>query len=76
MLCDGVQVQFQVGLVVNGGGMRAVNIVSSHAFLRGNVESIKGQGQVDLYTIWNWNHVKHYGMCSEGHNIIRVCTCV
>ena len=25
--------------------MRAVNIVSRHAFLRGHVESIKGQGQ-------------------------------
>ena len=47
MLCDCVQVQFQVGLAVDGGGMRAVNIVSRHAFLRGNVESIKGQGQVD-----------------------------
>ena len=41
-----VQVQFQVGLAVDGTGMRAVNIVSSHAFLRGHVESIKGQGQV------------------------------
>ena len=48
VLCDCVQVQFQVGLAVDGGGMRAVNIVSRHAFLRGNVESIKGQGQVHI----------------------------
>ena len=41
-----VQVQFQVGLAADGSGMRAVNIVSKHAFLRGYVESIKGQGQV------------------------------
>ena len=41
-----VQVQFQIGLAVDGNGMRAVSIVSRHAFLRGHVESIKGQGQV------------------------------
>ena len=46
-----VQVQFQVGLAVDGGGMRAVNIVSRHAFLRGNVESIKGQGQVCMSSV-------------------------
>jgi cold shock CspA family protein len=53
MLCDGVQVQFQVGLAVDGGGMRAVNIVSRHAFLRGNVESIKGQGQYGFISYQN-----------------------
>ena len=40
-------------MAVDRGGMRAVNIVSRHAFLGGNVESIKGQGEVDLYTRMN-----------------------
>lgn len=44
-LQEGDLVQFQVGLAVDGTGLRAVNIVSRHAFLRGHVESIKGQGQ-------------------------------
>ena len=44
--CVCVQVQFQVGTAVGGNGLRAVNIISRHAFLRGYVESIKGQGQV------------------------------
>ncbi|CAI8041184.1 hypothetical protein GBAR_LOCUS22903, partial [Geodia barretti] len=38
VLQEGDPVQFQVGLAVDGGGMRAVNIASRHAFLRGNVE--------------------------------------
>ena len=45
-MCLCVKVQFQIGMAVDGSGMRAVNIVSRHAFLRGYIESIKGQGQV------------------------------
>ena len=40
------QVQFQVGVGPGQNGMRAVNITSRHEFVRGHVESIKGQGQV------------------------------
>lgn len=53
VLQEGDPVQFQVGLAVDGTGMRAVNIVSSHAFLRGHVESIKGQGQYGFIAYQN-----------------------
>ena len=37
------QVQFQVGVSPHGGDLRAVNIYSKKEFIRGTVESVKGQ---------------------------------
>ena len=37
------QVQFQVGMSPHGGDLRAVNIYSKKEFIRGTVESVKGQ---------------------------------
>ena len=38
-----LQVQFQVGVSPHGGDLRAVNIYSKKEFIRGTVESVKGQ---------------------------------
>ena len=41
--CLMLQVQFQVGISPHGGDLRAVNIYSKKEFIRGTVESVKGQ---------------------------------
>lgn len=49
-LQEGDQVQFQVGIGVQGGSLRAVNITSRREFTRGRIENVKGQYGFITYT--------------------------